>query len=340
MPLVLAIFVAGAGIGALVIALSRNTRAKTVVVKRVLTTPSAPASAPAATTAANTLSTRANRKRQRPARPRPRATPLVDTGAPSSFASLEGRLGGVAGIAVAPLGNGPIQAFGSFQDGHAWSTMKVPVLVTLLSDYEHSNQVLSPGGRDYAARAIEQSDNAAAEALFGQLEQIDGGLVAASAAVQQTLANAGDATTAINTAPNSQGFTTWGQSMWSTSGEVIFYRALARGCLLAPSDTAYVLGLMRNVIGSQRWGAGAAGYPSTTPVAFKAGWGPESSGYLVRQTAIVGSGNRGYVVSMIAEPGGGSFSDGVGMITSIAAWARQHLALGATSPPASCTSSP
>jgi beta-lactamase class A len=335
MPLVLAIFVVGAAIGALAIALSRNSRAKTVVVKRVVTTRS-PAET---TTATNTPRPRANHKLPRSPKPRPRTTPLIVAGAPSSFASLAARLGGATGIAVAPLGDGPIRTFGGFQEGHAWSTMKVPVLVTLLSDYEHSNEVLSPGGRDYAARAIEQSDNAAAEALFGQLEQIHGGLVAASAAVQETLANAGDATTAINTAPNSQGFTTWGQSVWSTSAEVIFYRALERGCLLAPSDTAYVLGLMRNVVGSQRWGAGAAGYPSTIPLAFKAGWGPESSGYLVRQTVIVGSGNRGYVVSMIAEPGGGSFSEGVGMITSIATWARQHLDVGATSPSASCTSS-
>ena len=244
------------------------------------------------------------------------------------------------GFAVAALGDGPVRAFGDLRAGHAWSTMKVPVLVTLLGDYEHSNMVLGAEARVAATRAIEQSDNAAADALFGQLEGIHGGLVAASAAVQQTLRDAGDATTDINTAPNSQGFTTWGQSIWSTSAEVLFYRALAQGCLLAPNDTAYVLRLMRNVIGSQRWGAGAAGYPSTVPVAFKGGWGPESGGYLVRQTAIVGSENHGYVVSMIAKPAGGTFSQGVGMITSIATWARQHLTVGASPPAASCSGSP
>jgi hypothetical protein len=265
---------------------------------------------------------------------------IAPSGADASFAALAGRLGGVVGLAVAPLGEGPIQTFGSFQAGHAWSTMKVPVLATLLLDDEQSGRALGSAERSDASLALEQSDTAAAEALFRVLEKHHGGLHAASAAVQETLAAAGDQNTTINTAPNGQGFTTWGQSVWPNSGEVMFFRSLARGCLLAPADTEYVLGLMRNVIPSQRWGAGEAGYPSSAEPAFKAGWGPESGGgYLVRQTAIVGAGDRGYVMSMIALPSGGSFSEGVGMITEVARWARQHFRLDARTPPASCRGS-
>ena len=97
---------------------------------------------------------------------------------------------------------------------------------------------------------------------------------------------------------------------------------------------------MSNVIPSQRWGAGSAGYPSAVPLAFKGGWGPESGGaYQVRQTAIVGSGDHGYVVSMLALPASGSFSDGTNMLTALATWARQHLDLNATRPPAGCSGS-
>jgi len=331
-PLAVLVFLIGAGIGSVIIALSHHPPPKRVVVRQVITATASPTPThPAATTHAATHAGHRSATGQ---------TSLVQTGADASFAALQAQIGGQVGLSVAPLGAGVIHTFGSLQTGHAWSTMKVPVLATLLADYEHSGQMLSPQGHTDAALALEQSDNAAAEALFGELEQIHGGLGPASAAVQQTLGNAGDQSTTINIAPNTQGFTTWGQSEWSTSGEILFYRSLADGCLLGPHDTAYVLSLMRNVTGSQRWGAAAAGYPTTVPLAFKAGWGPEGGGYLVRQTAIVGSGAHGYVLSMLALPAGGSFAQGVSMITTLASWARQHLALNATSSPAQCAALP
>jgi Beta-lactamase enzyme family len=270
-------------------------------------------------------------------RPSPISDSLVPAGAGESFNALAASLPGQVGLAVAPLGAGGIQSFGAAQIAHAWSTSKVPVLVTLLRDYESSNRVLGPEGNTDATLALEQSDNAAIEALFGQLEQIHGGLVPASDAVTQTLRTAGDQTTVINTAPNNEGFTTYGQTEWSLPGEITFYRALARGCLLDQADTSYVLGLMENVIPSQRWGAGSAGYPSAVPIAFKGGWGPDSSGnYQVRQTAIIGAGHRGYVVSMLALPASGAFSDGTTMLTALANWARREFNLDAVQAPASC----
>lgn len=339
-PLVTAVFVLGAGIGVAIIALTdSSTTTKKIVVRHVVT--------PASATSEGVTPVPARPKTHR--RPEPRRAQaavqsrgsVVPPGASASFSGFAGHLGGSVGIAVAPLGQGPIRTLGSLQEGHAWSTMKVPVLTTLLSDYEQSGQTLSPQSREDATLALEQSDNDAAEALFGELEQMHGGLAGASRAVQQTLHHAGDLSTTINTAPNSEGFTTWGQSIWSTTGEVRFYRELARGCLLNSGDTGYVLGLMRNVISSQRWGAGAAGYPPSVPLAFKAGWGPEDGGgYLVRQTAIVGSGTHGYLISTIALPSGGSFSQGVSTITALATWAREHVNLDASRPPAQCNSVP
>jgi Beta-lactamase enzyme family len=215
--------------------------------------------------------------------------------------------------------------------------MKVPVLVTLLLDLERSGGHLSAREREDAGRALEQSDNAAAEELFSVLEQRHGGLVGASAAVQRTLREAGDRDTTINTRPNRMAFTTWGQSEWSATGEVLFYRALARGCLTSAGDTDYVLSLMRQVTGSQRWGIGAAGFPSGTPVAFKGGWGPESDQrYLVRQTAVVGSGEDAYVISLIVHPDRGSFTGAVQDLTAAAQWARGNLALDYAAPASRC----
>jgi hypothetical protein len=336
--LIVAVFVLGAGLGALVIVLTSHSAPKRVVVRRAAraaTRSHSPAASSIPAASAGTPHGLSDSPK-----PASQWVSVLPAGARASFAALAATLGGEAGLAVAPLGEGPVQRLGALQDGHAWSTMKVPVLATLLGAYEQSGQVLSPQEQTDATLALEQSDNAAAEELFAQLEQLHGGLVPASEAVQQTLVDAGDLNTQVNTAPNNEGFTTWGQSLWSPTGEVRFYRALARQCLLDPKNTEYVLGLMRDVIPSQRWGAGEAGYPSSLPLGFKGGWGPDPEGdYLVRQTAIVGSGDTGYVLSMIALPSGGAFSEGVSMITGLAGWARQHLPVD-TAPPAPCPSPP
>jgi hypothetical protein len=271
-----------------------------------------------------------HRRRPHPARAQPAAAGPSTSGAQASFGRLASGLPGSAGLAIAPIGGGDTLTFGSLQVGHAWSTMKVPLLATLLAQLEARGGQLDSAERNDAAAAVEASNNSAAEALFAVLERSNGGLLGASQAVQQTLRRAGDGQTVINTAPNNSGFTTWGQSEWSTSGEVAFYRALARGCLLSGADTAHVLSLMVQVESDQRWGAGSAGFPN---VAFKGGWGPENgAGYLVRQTAIASAGSRGYVLSMIAKPSDGSFPTGTHMLNEIASWAAR------TFPPASAPS--
>jgi len=326
--LVAAVFLVGAAIGALLSGvLHRSGGGRRVVIERTVTRTAGAGAARGST----------------PVRPAPKTAAPMSSGAPAadgtrtSFRALAARLPGAAGVAVAPLAAGPIETFGAVQVTHAWSTSKVPVLVTLLHDDETSGRALGDAAAAEASLALEQSDNAAVEALFARLEQIHGGLVGASGAVQQALRRAGDRSTVINTAPNDEGFTTYGQTEWSLSGEVTFYRALARGCLLDRADTDYVLELMRRVTDSQRWGAGSAGYPSTTPVAFKGGWGPDDKGrYQVRQTAIIGAGGRGYVVSMLALPASGAFADGTAMITALAGWARRQFNSEATGPSAQC----
>jgi hypothetical protein len=336
--LVAIIFILGAGLGVLGIELTRDASPKRAVSSRAVKVARSQSSGTVASIPEASAGTQPGRAESPPPASNPASQPtsILPAGARSSFATLAATLGGEAGLAVAPLGKGQVQTLGALQDGRAWSTMKVPVLTTLLSDYEQSGQTLSAQERTDAMLALEQSDNAAAEALFTRLEGIHGGLVPASEAVRKTLAGAGDASTRINTAPNADGFTTWGQSLWSPTGEVLFYRALAGQCLLDSQDTEYVLGLMHDVIPAQRWGAGEAGYASSLSLGFKGGWGPDAHGdYLVRQTAIVGSGDTGYVLSMIALPSGGTFAEGVDMVSAIATWARRHLLIP-TAPAGSC----
>ncbi len=154
-PLVLAVFLLGAGIGALVIALTRSNPSRRVTVGHVLTA----------------ASTHAHTSRQPAPAPGGEGAPaparaassseLVSERSRRSFDALASSLDGRVGLAVAPLGEGPIERLGSLQAGHAWSTMKVPVLTTLLVDIEHGEARLSSRDSEDAALALEQSDNAA-----------------------------------------------------------------------------------------------------------------------------------------------------------------------------------
>jgi hypothetical protein len=343
LSLILVVFVAGLGVGATAIAVSRHrhvrhvTVTRTIVSSQVAPSPSTAGIGATATghSATSSAAPGATGSRRRPSLHGSR--PIVTPELASSFAALASQLDGSVGLAVAPLGAGPIETLGPAQIAHAWSTSKVPVLVTLLATDEQTGHGLDSASRQDATLALTESDNASIEALFNSLEQLRGGLVPASEAVQQMFRKAGDQTAVVNTAPNDEGFTTFGQSEWSLRDEIIFYRALARGCLIDPADTSYVLGLMGDVIPSQRWGAGSAGYPTSLALRFKGGWGPVDGAYQVRQTAIVGSGNRGYTMSMIALPASGSFTDGTNMLTAVATWARRHFDLESRNPPGGCS---
>lgn len=264
----------------------------------------------------------------------PKLTPLIGEEADASFSRMAADSGGTVGVSVVPLGRGAFQSFGNLSSGHAWSVMKVPVLVTLLRE-RGGPDGLSSRERSWAAAALTQSDNAAAKALFGALESSNGGLEGASDALQQTLRDAGDDSTVINTTANASGFTTFGQTEWSAKESARFFRAVANGCLLEAGGTDFVLNLMQQVVGGQRWGMGSVPL-GRGPLALKGGWGPEDGGpYLVRQSAIVGSGSRGYVVSIIAQ-GSGSFESGIAVVNEAAAWVANNANHRSSRPVAGC----
>lgn len=257
---------------------------------------------------------------------------ILKPGATQSFEALAASTPARIGLAVAPLGAGETESFGSLHTGHAWSSIKVPILVTLMRD---SHEDLSSSEMGWAASAIEASDNEAAADLFHQLERIHGGLKGASAAVQDVMALAGNTATVATAPPPPGAVSTYGQTEWSVDEATAFFRALVDGCLLGAAGTEYVLGLMRNVIPEQRWGLGQAGLDPSWSVGIKGGWGPEvgSGAYLVRQSGLVQGGSAGVAVTMIAEEGSGSFEAGTRDLTRMATWLRKSLrSLG---PPAS-----
>jgi hypothetical protein len=254
--------------------------------------------------------------------------PLLRSGASRSFAKLASSLPGRIELALTPLGLGKIEVLGSDAPAHGWSTTKVPVLVALLKAREQmGTSALTPQEDQWAQAAITESDNASILSLFGDLQRLKGGLAGASLFVQGLLRESGDKETVVTTAPPPPGaVTTFGQTEWRPSEADKFFRQLARGCLLPANQTNYVLGLMSHVESSESWGLGSAGF---TSVAFKGGWGPDLSGaYLVRQSGIIDADtSRGVVVSIVAFPNSGSFSDGVQMLDDTSVWLHHELLL-------------
>ncbi len=218
---------------------------------------------------------------------------------------------------------------------------RAPGLLVALVERLGGWEKLSPQEQSRAELAITRSDNAAALALFDRLQELEGGLAPASDAIEAVLRASGDPDTEVNTEPNDQGFSTFGQTIWSGEASAGFMGALAAGCLLGSADSREVTSLMGDVVGEQRWGLGDAGYPAGVGLlAFKGGWGPEpGSGYLVRQIGAVGSVDDGLVVSIIAAaPGAGAAGLAAGreLVTEAARWVERAIGSAPAGRPAPC----
>jgi hypothetical protein len=238
----------------------------------------------------------------------------------SSFADLENEVPGSIGVAYSRR-PGDIEQLGGLETGHAWSSFKVPIVVTLM---RRQNQSLSSSQQALAASAITASDNSAAASLFSELESKTGN---ASAAVEESLAIAG-APTPVATAPPPPGaVSSWGQTDWPLAASTAFYGALACGAF-GSATRELALADMENVISEQQWGLGQAEFPPGTHVAFKAGWGPdgsESGPYLVRQAGVLRSGEEKLFVTIAAQDSSGSFEAGVSDLNQVADWVASNL---------------
>lgn len=241
--------------------------------------------------------------------------------AAATFASLQRQLPGPVEVAVMPVGTTTIVPFGPQEPAHGWSTTKIPVIAALMTAV--APHELSEGEQDEVRQAITESSNEAILSLFRSLEHIKGGLVGASEAVEIELRASGDRYTVVATQPPPPGaVTTFGQTEWSPEASVRFFSALDAGCLVTPSQTRRVLGLMQQIVPSESWGLGSAGFAH---VAFKGGWGPEGATYLVRQSGVVDPATRdATAVAIVAHPpaGASSFAEGTEMLTRTAAWLR------------------
>lgn len=213
---------------------------------------------------------------------------------------------GEVGLAIGPVGGTePAQVFGDLTTEVAWSTIKAPLaLAAQRAEPETAATVIVP--------AIVNSDNAAAEKLWGML----GAPTEAAAAVQEILAEAGDTTTQVQSQRVRSGFTAFGQTEWSLSLQNRFAAQLP--CL--PGSES-VMELMGQVSSTQQWGA-----QMIDGSAVKGGWGPGvENGYLVRQLAVVPGGGGQIAVTMATVSDAGTFEGGTAILDSVGRWVSKNL---------------
>ncbi|HWC35083.1 MAG TPA: serine hydrolase [Mycobacteriales bacterium] len=176
------------------------------------------------------------------------------------------------------------------------SIVKVDILAALL----HRTHGLSAAQRTLSTAMIEQSDNDAASALYGEI----GG----AAGLDRFDAAAGMSETSASTS--------WGLTRTSASDQVTLLRLLASSNdLLSTRDRRFELGLMRSVTKSQCWGI-APCLPKGVSVALKNGWVPLSSvhggGWQVNSIAYVKGDGRRYFLAVLTH--GPAFTYGIDTI--------------------------
>ena len=150
------------------------------------------------------------------------------------------------------------------------STVKVPIMVTQLSQQYRRDPSASSPGTDLLVPMITVSDNDAATALLNA--------VGGPAAVERELNRRGITHTDIN--PNA-----WGLSTTTAPDMVMLLRSLYYGQYLNEPLRGVAIRLMASIVQDQRWGV-PQGLPAGTPIAFKGGWLPLDDGWLVHQIGI------------------------------------------------------
>lgn len=244
---------------------------------------------------------------------------LADGTLQASFTELAAGLSGPAQLALVPVGGGDAVVLGEelLQDSRpvaAWSTIKVPLAIAALQAGSQASPSPTPGEAtpELVRLAIVASDNQAADELWARL----GSGTQAARATQQVLRAGGDRVTVVQSSQVAPPHSPYGQTRWSAADAAGFTAALP-----CRPEAAPVYRLMGQLDAAQRWGlAKSPGQHA------KGGWGPQGSGYLVRQIGVMPGtdGQQVAVALAVASPQG--FERGTQDLDRMAGWLEQHRA--------------
>jgi beta-lactamase class A len=189
---------------------------------------------------------------------------------------------GYVGVAAYSLNSGASYGFQSTRAFAMYSTVKVPILLTVLDRAVRQQRRVSAWEQAKISSMIRVSDNNAASALLAN--------VGGARAVQSYLRRIGINQTYINPYH-------WGLSTTTAQDMARLMAKLGTCSILEPRLCTYALSMMRSVVSSQRWGI-SAGVPAGSSVAIKNGWYPASSGWGINSIGFVTNGHKRYAIAI------------------------------------------
>jgi beta-lactamase class A len=169
---------------------------------------------------------------------------------------------------------------------HSASVVKATILAALLRWHQETGRPLTANEKYLATLMITQSDNDAATALWNEVGQTRLQHFLDLANMSQTVLNPG----------------AWGLTEITAHDELTLLRTLTYpNPVLSNYSRGYELGLMAQVIASQRWGT-PAGAPAGLTVHVKNGWLPETvGGWKVHSIGSFNGHGRDYMMAVLTE---------------------------------------
>ncbi len=214
-------------------------------------------------------------------------------------------------VAVLDHRTGALYAYRGKETYETASVVKVDVLAALLLQAQDDGRDLTSDERALADRMIRASDNDATTALFGKIGRTAG----------LTRANRRLGLTNTTVSP------AWGLTRTTVTDQVALLGELTDpdGPLDAGSRKL-VLGLMRTVVGGQRWGVPAAARDGER-AAVKNGWdtrSAEGGRWIVNSVGRI-TGDKVDVSLAVLSHGHGSMEPGITSVEKVARLTRTHL---------------
>jgi beta-lactamase class A len=216
----------------------------------------------------------------------------------TALAAYLAKLGTRVGVVVADVTRGVTYSYNGSRAFYAASSMKVPIMFTLLSQLEAKRR--EPTGHEMSllTTMIEFSNNKSAKALYDE--------IGAQAGIKAFMRQVG--ISGLSPAPAANG---WGYSTITPAAMVALLKRLNAGTILTAAHRALALRLMTHVIAHQRVGVGDSS-PAGATIALKDGWVQIHDGSgtsVMNSSGIVTLDGETYVIAVYTDKDR-SFYDG------------------------------
>lgn len=216
-------------------------------------------------------------------------------------AALAGR-SDVVGITADDPAEGISCAYHQWWDFHSASIVKVIILGALLHELQLEHSDLTAGQLALAQEMITESDDAAATTLWNEVGMTS---------LQDFLTAAGMTHTELG----QDGY--WGLTEVNAHDELILLRLLlTSNPVLDSSGRGYELGLMADVVASQRWGV-SAGAAADVTMQLKDGWMPDPSLWVINSIGDFADDDGDYSMAILTM-GNPSMDYGVDTVQAVA----------------------